>query len=277
VLTLSGVDTVAHYQRVLRTIRYHNTSANPDTTARIIRFVANDGSSAGNVATATVTTVAENVEPPLASLEHKPGEMPPIVLGRAVAERLRASVGDEVVLASPFDATATPFGLYPKFRKYRVAGIFTSGLYEYDASLVFISLEEAAGFYRMGDAATGIEVRIHDVFAAEAMKEQVLDALGRYLTASTPGSSSTRTVPDEAREGGMGVILLLIVLIAANIVGVLALAAENKRDRHLVHGRERRIHHEHLHDHRNRDRPPGHRHRFDPGLGGTWVLDRHPP
>jgi lipoprotein-releasing system permease protein len=181
-----------------------------------------------------VTTVAENVEPPLGNLEGKPGEMPPIVLGRAVGERLRASVGDEVVLASPFDATATPFGLYPKFRKYRVAGIFTSGLYEYDASLAFISLEEAAGFYRMGDAATGIEVRIRDVFAAESMKERVLDSLGRY-----PYRINTWIELNEnlflwmkLEKMGMGVILLLIVLIAAfNIVGVLVMVVmENKRE-----------------------------------------------
>jgi hypothetical protein len=147
---------------------------------------------------------------------------------------LRAAVGDEVVLASPFDATATPFGLYPKFRKYRVAGIFSSGLYEYDASMVFISLEEAAAFYRLGDASTGIEVRIHDVFAAERMKEQVLDALGRY-----PYRINTWIELNEnlflwmkLEKVGMGVILLLIVLIAAfNIVGVLVmLVMENTRE-----------------------------------------------
>jgi lipoprotein-releasing system permease protein len=182
----------------------------------------------------SVTTVAQNVTPSLDNLDRVPGQAPPIVLGRTVAERLHAGVGDEVVLASPFDATATPFGLYPKFRKYRVAGIFSSGLYEYDSSLAFISLEEAMAFYRMGSAATGIEVRIRDVFEAEAMKERVLDALGRY-----PYRINTWIELNEnlflwmkLEKAGMGVILLLIVLIAAfNIVGVLVMVVmENKRE-----------------------------------------------
>ncbi|MCL5279171.1 MAG: cadherin domain-containing protein [Planctomycetes bacterium] len=63
VLTLSGTDSVAHYQQVLRTIRYRNTAQAPDITARQITFVANDGALNSNVGTATVTILALNNPP----------------------------------------------------------------------------------------------------------------------------------------------------------------------------------------------------------------------
>jgi len=65
VLTLTGVDSVANYQQVLRTIEYDNTSSNPDTTDRTITFVANDGEDDSNVATATVVMNASNDAPTL--------------------------------------------------------------------------------------------------------------------------------------------------------------------------------------------------------------------
>jgi lipoprotein-releasing system permease protein len=181
----------------------------------------------------SVTTIAENVAPEVTSLNVPVGEPPAIILGRAVADRLRASVGEEVLLASPFNNIAGPLGLYPKLRKFRVAGIFTSGLYEYDSSLCFISLGQSQSLFGLGRDVTGIEVRIRDMFAAEALKERVLDALGQY-----PFRINTWIDLNEnlflwmkLEKIGMGLILLLIVLVAAfNIVGVLVmLVMENRR------------------------------------------------
>ena len=181
-----------------------------------------------------VTTIAENVEPPLATLDGSPGELPSIVLGRDIADRLRASVGDEVVLASPFAARPTPFGPMPKFRKFRMAGVFSSGLYEYDSSLAFISFEQAKAFFDLGSAATGIEVRIEDVFAAESMKENVLAKLGGfpYRINTWIELNQNLFLWMKLEKTGMGVILLLIVLVAAfNIVGVLVMMVmENRRE-----------------------------------------------
>ena len=67
-LTLSGADSIAHYQQVLRTITYENTAQNPDTTARLITFVAHDGAAPSNVGTTTVTLVASN-DPPVLDLD----------------------------------------------------------------------------------------------------------------------------------------------------------------------------------------------------------------
>ena len=65
VLTLSGADTTANYQQVLRTVSYNNTSESPDTTARSITFTANDGTSDSNTGVTTVTMVAQDDAPVL--------------------------------------------------------------------------------------------------------------------------------------------------------------------------------------------------------------------
>jgi lipoprotein-releasing system permease protein len=181
----------------------------------------------------SVTTIAENVSPAVLSLEVPAGERPSIVLGRTVADRLRVSVGEDVLLSSPFNTTVSPLGMYPKFRKFRVVGIFTSGLYEYDSSLCFISLRESQAFFGLGNDVTGIEVGIRDMFAADAMEERVLEALGRY-----PFRVNTWIDLNEnlflwmkLEKFGMGLLLLLIVTVAAfNIVAVLVmLVMENRR------------------------------------------------
>jgi lipoprotein-releasing system permease protein len=182
----------------------------------------------------TVTTVVENVTPPLESLSNAKGEPPAMILGKNVADRLRVTVGDEVILASPFDTRVMPLGAFPKIRRFRVAGVFTSGLYEYDSSLVFIALEEAQEFYSFGFEVTGIEISVSDMFAAETMKKKVLQHLGGY-----PYRINTWIDLNEnlflwmkLEKIGMSIILLLIVLVAAfNIIGVLVMVVmENKRE-----------------------------------------------
>ncbi len=141
-------------------------------------------------------------------------------------------MGDEVILASPFETTASPLGILPKLRKFRVAGIFTSGLYEYDSTMAFLSLAEAQRFYRLGGAATGIEVKIKDSFAAEKLKNEVLRTLGGYPYRINTWIDLNENlfVWMKLEKAGMSVILLLIVLVAAfNIVGVLVMMVIEKR------------------------------------------------
>ena len=87
-LTLSGVDTVDHYQQVLRTVTYNNTSQDPDITTREITFAAHDGTHSSDVATASVTMVAQNDPPALAGIE--PGAL--VYTGNAGAVAIRPSI-----------------------------------------------------------------------------------------------------------------------------------------------------------------------------------------
>ncbi len=83
VLTLSGADTVARYQQVLRTVTYNNSSQAPTTTARTITFVANDGTNDSNLATATITVSGVNDAPVAANEGYSTNEDTPLNVAAA--------------------------------------------------------------------------------------------------------------------------------------------------------------------------------------------------
>jgi lipoprotein-releasing system permease protein len=181
----------------------------------------------------SVTTVAEHIEPSIATLDAAPGDPPSVVMGRDLAERLHATVGDEVTLGSPF-GSAGPLGFYPRLRRFRVVGIFTSGLFEYDSSLCFISRQEAQRFFQMGESVTGVELRLAEPLAAQEAKTEVLRVLGGYPYRINTWIDLNRNLflYMKIEKFVLGLILLLIVLVAAfNIVGALVMVVmEKKRD-----------------------------------------------
>ena len=86
---------------------------------------------------------------------------PGIVIGRELAKSLHVYVGDELTLVSPLGELG-PMGILPKARRFRVAAIFYSGMYEYDASQAYISLDTAQDFFDLKQFVTGIDVRVED-------------------------------------------------------------------------------------------------------------------
>ncbi|TAK23721.1 MAG: ABC transporter permease [Myxococcaceae bacterium] len=97
--------------------------------------------------------------PPGAPTEPLPG----IVVGRELATNLHLAVGDEVRVVSPFGSIG-PLGPMPKTKLFRVAGIFYSGMYEYDTKYAYVLIPVAQRFFNYRDGAiTAIEVRLRDV------------------------------------------------------------------------------------------------------------------
>jgi lipoprotein-releasing system permease protein len=88
--------------------------------------------------------------------------LPGIVIGQELARALRLYVGDEVNVVAPLGALG-PSGPMPKSRPFRVAGIFYSGMYEYDMKFTYVALETAQKFLNIGDTVSGVEVRVSDV------------------------------------------------------------------------------------------------------------------
>ncbi len=115
------------------------------------------------------------------------------MLGIEVAARLRAGVGDQVVLATLQTALDSPLGLVPRLRPFRVVGIFESGLYEYDSSLAYVSIDAAQDLFDTRGL-TGIQMRLDDLFAAPDVAAH--DRARRWAatrSAAATGSSRTRT------------------------------------------------------------------------------------
>jgi len=127
-----------------------------------------------------VTTVANDITPALAAIPDSGAAGPPgIVLGSEVAARLRARVGETVVLATIHGGLQSPLGLVPRLVPFRVVGIFESGLYEYDSSLAYVSLAEAQRLFDVAGV-TGVQIRLADLFAAPAFARAMVKDLGGY-------------------------------------------------------------------------------------------------
>ncbi len=127
--------------------------------------------------------------PPPAPCTEKPencpvsGELPPIVLGKDLAETIGANVGS-VVLASSPQGELTPFGVVPKFERFKVVGIFTSGFYPYDSTWGFIRLADAQQLVSLGDVISVIDFKIDDLYQAEQVARELQDAAGKGYMAT---------------------------------------------------------------------------------------------
>jgi len=99
--------------------------------------------------------------------------LPPVLIGVELAASLGVDVGGKVELIAP-DGEAGPAGLQPKARSFRIAGLFTTGLYDYDMKLAYTTLGEAQRFLNLEDAVNRVEARLHDLEAVDAVRAEVL-------------------------------------------------------------------------------------------------------
>ncbi|MBK9516953.1 MAG: ABC transporter permease [Anaeromyxobacter sp.] len=147
------------------------------------------------------------------------GPLPAIVIGRELARSLRVFVGDQVSVVSPFGDLG-PAGPQPKSRLFRVAALFYSGMYEYDAKFAYLELAEAQRFFATGDAVTGLELKVKDVDAARGVLARVQAALGGYPYRTKDWGELNRNLFSalQMEKLVMAVILGFIVLVASFII-----------------------------------------------------------
>lgn len=106
----------------------------------------------------------------------RPTVYPGIVIGRELARNLHLMVGDEVTMVSPMGELG-PMGVLPRSRKFRVAAIFYSGMYEYDATHVYLRMDVAQKFFSLDDRVTGIDLKVADAESTEALLPSVKEAV----------------------------------------------------------------------------------------------------
>ena len=104
--------------------------------------------------------------------------VPPIVLGKDAADDIGATVGSVVLVTSP-QGELTPFGLVPKYIRFKVAGIFKSGFYDYDKSWGFIRLKDAQSLFGLGDVVSVLEFKVDDIYKAGQVGKELEEAAGR--------------------------------------------------------------------------------------------------
>jgi lipoprotein-releasing system permease protein len=101
----------------------------------------------------------------LTGVKNRQAAMPPIILGKDMADEIGATVSSVVLVTSP-QGELTPFGMVPKYIRFRVAGIFNSGFYDYDSSWAFIRLSDAQNLFGLGDVISVIQFKIEDIYQA---------------------------------------------------------------------------------------------------------------
>lgn len=104
--------------------------------------------------------------------------LPGLVVGQELARSLRLHVGDEVTVVSP-NGDLGPTGPVPRTRAFRIAGIFYTGMFEYDMQMAYTDLATAQSFLRAGEGITGIEARVSDWTRADEVAREVHGTIGR--------------------------------------------------------------------------------------------------
>jgi len=114
----------------------------------------------------------------LEAVEQRVAAMPPIILGKDMASDLGADVGSVVLVTSP-QGELTPFGMVPKYNRFRVVGIFNSGFYDYDYSWAFARLSDTQRLFGLSDEISVLEFKVDDIYQAETIGRSIEQAAGK--------------------------------------------------------------------------------------------------
>ncbi|AXI01865.1 lipoprotein-releasing ABC transporter permease subunit [Aquirhabdus parva] len=152
-----------------------------------------------------------------------------IVIGKTMADNLGLMKGDKVTLVLP-EATASPAGVVPRFKRFTIVGIFSVGA-EMDSSLGYIALNDAAKLLRLPDGAQGVRLKLDDLFSAR----EISNDFARELPSGFYASDWTQTQGNlfsaiQMERTMLGLILSLIILVAAlNIFSSLVMVVNDKK------------------------------------------------
>jgi lipoprotein-releasing system permease protein len=157
-------------------------------------------------------------------------ELPTVMIGRELADKLLITRGDTLRLMSP-RFSASPMGAMPRSKRFVVAALFDSGMAEYDGALVFMGIEEARALFGVGPIATGIEARLREPYEAPEVAADLSGLIGMPYWVE-PWTEAHRNVFEALKleKTAYFLILLLIILVAAfTIVSTLYMVVMEKR------------------------------------------------
>ncbi len=159
----------------------------------------------------------------------QPGEFG-IVLGKELSYVLGAGVGDKVTVVTP-ELNVTPVGLSPRFKRFRVVALFEVGMGEYDRSMALIHIRDGAKLMRLGDAVTGIRLKLDDMWKAPEVSHELAWSLkGLYSVRDWTMNHRNFFSALRTEKRMMSIILFLIVAVAAfNIVSTLVMVVTDKQ------------------------------------------------
>ncbi len=152
-----------------------------------------------------------------------------VLIGTELASNLGVGIGDAITLISP-NGTITPLGMIPTSMTFLVRGIFSTGMYEFDSNMVYISLETAKKLF-MVQMPSGIEIKVDDIYAADSISRGIVRHLDDGYWAKTWKDMNRSLFSALKLEKTiMFIILMFIILVAAfSIISTLIMLVMEKR------------------------------------------------
>ena len=172
------------------------------------------------------------LEPQPAQASAQNAELPPIVLGSDLAETIGASVGDSVLIISP-QGEMTPMGVIPKYVRFRLAGTFHSGFYQYDAQMGFLRLADAQHLFDEPDLLSVISFKVDNLDRAPEIAHAIEQAAGKgYMTTNWTEENRELFRALRLEQVVTFIVIALIVIVAAlNIlIALTMMVMEKTRD-----------------------------------------------
>ncbi|PIE69328.1 MAG: lipoprotein-releasing system transmembrane subunit LolC [Deltaproteobacteria bacterium] len=159
---------------------------------------------------------------------------PGVIVGKELARGLGLTMGSRVNIMSPA-GKKTSAGFSPKIMTFQVCGIFATEVFEYDASLAYVSISAAQKLLGMKeDRVTGIELKVDDVYGVEVLSDQVLEALGGFPFYVRHWIEMNKNLFSALKleKTAMGIILIMIVLVGSFsiVTTLIMMVMEKTRD-----------------------------------------------
>jgi len=154
-----------------------------------------------------------------------------MILGKGLADSLGLMMGDKVTVMIP-QATVTPAGMIPRFKRFTIVGVFTAGTgFNFDTKLAFINIEDAQKLLQLGNDVSGIKMKIDNVYQAPELSERLSNLLGEeYQVGNWTQQFGAFFQAVKMEKTMMFMILLLIIAVAAfNLVSSLVMVVNDKQ------------------------------------------------
>jgi lipoprotein-releasing system permease protein len=140
---------------------------------------------------------------------------PGLMVGKELAKHLNLFIGDKINVISPM-GNITPLGMMPRMKPFKVTGIFNTGMFEYDSTLAYVSLDQAQRFFDLGDTVTGIQLKVKDVYHTDELARSINREMGvNFYARDWMQMNKNILFALKTEKIVMFIILTLIVLVAA--------------------------------------------------------------
>lgn len=154
-----------------------------------------------------------------------------IILGRGLADNLGLMLGDKVTIMIP-QASVTPAGLIPRFKRFKIIGIFSAGSgFNFDTKLSFINLYDSQKLFQLGNDISGLKLKIDQVYQAPELSEKLANIIGEeYQVGNWTEQFGAFFQAVKMEKTMMFLILMLIIAVAAfNLVSSLVMVVNDKQ------------------------------------------------